>query len=49
MVAIKHGLILKKKGYDVTLININKETRKVDKLYENNEYLYVVSNYRTEC
>lgn len=48
MVAIKHGLILKKKGYDVTLININKETRKVDKLYENNEYLYVVSNYRTE-
>ena len=48
MVAIKHGLILKKKGYDVTLININKETQKVDKLYENNEYLYVVSNYRTE-
>lgn len=48
MVAIKHGLMLKKKGYDVTLININKETRKVDKLFEKEEYLFVVSKYRTE-
>lgn len=48
MVAIKHGILLKKKGYDVTLININKETRKVDKLYEKEEYLFVVKSYRTE-
>lgn len=48
MVAMKHGLILKKHGYDVTMININKETRKADKLSENNEYLFVVPIYRTE-
>ena len=48
MVAMKHGLILKKNGYDVTMININKETRKIDKLSENNEYLFVVPIYRTE-
>lgn len=48
MVAIKHGILLKKKGYDVTLININKETRKIDKLYEKEDYLFVVKSYRTE-
>ncbi len=48
MVAIKHGILLKKKGYDVTLININKETRKIDRLYEKEDYLFVVKSYRTE-
>lgn len=48
MVTQKHGLMLKKKGYDVTLININKETRKVDKLYENEDYLLVIPKHRVE-
>lgn len=48
MVTIKHGMLLKKKGYDVTLININKETKKVDKLYEGEDYLFVVKTDRTE-
>lgn len=48
MVAIKHGVILKKHGYDVTMINVNKQTRNVDKLYEKEDYIFVVSNYRTE-
>ncbi len=48
LVALKHGLILKKHGYDVTLINVNKQTRKVDKLYEKDDYLFVVPKYRTE-
>lgn len=48
MVAIKHGIILKKHGYDVTMININRKTRNVDKLYEKEDYVFVVSNYRTE-
>ena len=33
---------------DVTLINVNKQTRKVDKLYEKDDYLFVVPKYRTE-
>ncbi len=48
MVTIKHGLILKKNGYDVTLININKKTRKIDRVYENQQYLNVVSEIKTE-
>lgn len=48
MVAVKHGLFLKKNGYDVTMINLNKETCNVDKVYENNEYLFTVGEYRTE-
>ena len=48
MVAIKHGVILKKHGYDVTMINVNRKTRNVDKLYEKEDYIFVVSNYRTE-
>ncbi|MBR1376733.1 MAG: glycosyltransferase [Bacilli bacterium] len=47
-VAIKHGMILKKYGYDVTAININKETRKVDTIKEGNDYLYVVPKKKTE-
>ena len=47
MVAIKHGLILKKHGYDVTMINLNLETKDVSKVYEGEEYLYVVPEHRT--
>ena len=48
MVTIKHGLILKRFGYDVTLININKETSFVDKVKENDEYLYIVPTEKNE-
>lgn len=48
MVVQKHGLLLKNKGYDVTLINIDKKTRKTDKLYDGKDYLFVVSKYRVE-
>ena len=43
MVVINHGLLLKKHGYDVTLINGNFETKYVDKVFENGDYLNVVS------
>ena len=43
-----HGLILKKHGYDVTLINGNVETKYVDKVFENGEYLYVVSTEKND-
>lgn len=47
MVAIKHGLILKKHGYDVTMINLNLETKNDSKVFEGDEYLYVVPENRT--
>ena len=48
MVAIKHGIFLKKNGYDVTIINLDKKTNKVDKVYEKDDYLYSVGDNRTE-
>ena len=48
MVAVKHGLILRKNGYDVTIVNVDKKTRRVDKVYEGNEFLNVVSKYKIE-
>ena len=48
MVAIKHALILKKHGYDVTMININKETYKVGLVGEKGENIFVVPKHRTE-
>lgn len=48
MVAIKHGLILKNHGYDVTVININKETKEFDKVFEHDEYLLTVPTHRVE-
>ena len=48
MVAIKHGIILKNNGYDVTMININKETENIDKVFAKNKYLYVVPENRTD-
>ena len=48
MVAMKHGMILKKNGYDVTMININKETKSVNKLFEKGEYVNVIPTYKIE-
>lgn len=48
MVAIKHGLMLRKHGYDVTVINIDKPTEKVEKVFEDNEYLNVVPYRKVE-
>ena len=48
MVAIKHGIMLKKKGYDVTIMNINKETSFIKNVYEKDEYLNVVPKKRVE-
>lgn len=48
MVIINHGLLLKKRGYDVTLINGNVETENIDKVFDNGEYLYVVSPVRND-
>ena len=48
MVAIKHGIMLKKHGYDVTFINGNVETKNVDRVYEDGEYINVVSIVKNE-
>lgn len=48
MVAVKHGIILKKHGYDVTVININKETKNVSIVKEGNSSLLVIPEARTE-
>ena len=47
LVALKHATILKKNGYDVNMININGETRKVDKLYYGDEKIDVISELST--
>lgn len=47
MVTLKHALLLKKNGYDVTMINIDLGTRKVNELKEKNEYIFSISNYKT--
>ncbi len=48
MVAIKHALMLKNHGYDVTMININKETSKVALIGEKGENVFVVPSNRIE-
>lgn len=48
MVAVKHGLILKKHGYDVTVININDETKNVSLVTEGSDSLLVVPYKRVE-
>ncbi|MBQ3469150.1 MAG: glycosyltransferase [Bacilli bacterium] len=48
MVAVKHGLILKEKGYDVTVINVDKATSKVDRVTASDNYLLVAPKLRTE-
>lgn len=44
IVATKHALMLKKRGYDVSMINTDPFTIDVDKLYDNGEYVSVVSS-----
>ena len=48
MVAIKHALMLKNHGYDVTMININKETSKVALIGEKGENVFAVPSNRVE-
>lgn len=48
IVATKHAMILRKNGYDVTMINVDKPSRKTTKIYEENDFINVVSTYRTE-
>lgn len=48
MVAVKHAIILKNNGYDVTMINVNKATSKVTQVNENDDYVFVVPEHRTE-
>ena len=48
LVVIKHGIILKKYGYDVTIINVDHGTRKVSRVNDGNDYLYVVPEKRVE-
>lgn len=48
MIAVKHGIFLKKHGYDVTAININEETKNVSIVTEGIDSLLVVSYKRTE-
>ena len=48
MVAIRHAIMLRNNGYDVTLININKETSKVSIAGEKGDNIFVVPTHRTE-
>ena len=48
MVAVKHVIILKKHGYDVTAININDETKNDSIVTEGTDSLLVVPYKRTE-
>ena len=48
MVATKHAIMLKKAGYDVTMLNTDANTKKIDKLYDNNDFVYVVSMIDTK-
>lgn len=47
LVAVKHAVILKKNGYDVNMININAQTRNVDKLYYGEDSVDVISELST--
>ena len=48
MVTIKHAVILRNNGYDVTLININKKTSKVSSVGEKEDTIFVVPTHRVE-
>ncbi len=48
MVAIKHAIILKNNGYDVSMINVNKETSKISRLNEKDEYVFVVPKHKAD-
>lgn len=42
LVALKHALILRKNGYDVSMLNTDLETKNVTKLYEGNDFISVI-------
>lgn len=48
MVAIKHALILKRHGFDVTMINIDKSTKDVLQVSEKGDSVFVVPTYKTK-
>lgn len=48
MVVMKHAAILKKNGYDVNLINVNKETSKVTSVGEKDYSINVISTQKTK-
>lgn len=48
MVATKHALMLKNSGFDVTMLNTDYDTRNVDKLYDGENYVNVVSMIDTK-
>ena len=43
MVATKHAIMLKNAGFDVTMLNTDTNTKKINRLYDNNEFVNVVS------
>jgi len=43
MVATKHAIMLKNIGVDVTMLNTDRDTKDIDKLYDGNEFVNVVS------
>lgn len=43
MVATKHAAILKKHGYDVSLLNTDLDTKNVKRIYDNGTYINVIS------
>lgn len=47
IVATKHAIILKKNGYDVTMINLDKNTKQVNKLYDGSDFVNVVSSLKS--
>lgn len=44
IVATKHAAILKKHGYDVTMLNMDLESQGIHKLYDKDTYIHVVPN-----
>ena len=48
MVATKHAIMLKNNGIDVTMLNTDRDTKDIDKLYEGNEFVNVVSMIDTK-
>lgn len=48
IVATKHAIMLKNKGYDVSMINTDPFTIDVDKLYDNGEFVSVISSKKYE-
>lgn len=48
MVAVQHGIMLKEQGNDVTIINVDKKSKKVDRVENEDNYLMVIPEDRVE-